>query len=77
MKKYEHRQQNRRVARLKLASTQRNFEAFDTKRTLLQMYETMGVENDYVRDLRRRVRIKQVQLLNRDAEGINPKYAGH
>jgi len=69
-----HYHNNRRMAKEKFVSTKRNYEAYDGKRSLLQLYETMGIENDYVRDLRRRVRRKQVQLLNRGSDGVAPKF---
>jgi len=59
-------QDNNSAVKKQRRSLQANIEAYQFKRDLLAMYEKLGVEDgDYLRDLRRRVRQKQVQLENR------------
>ena len=63
-----HRRARRELTRRRKASAQVNRDAFQVKRDLLGMYETMGVENDYVRELRKRVQDKRCQLQNRGVD---------
>ena len=58
-------QDNNSAVKKQRRSLQANYEAYAVKRAILGMYEELGIENNYVRDLRRRVRQKQVQLENR------------
>ena len=63
-----HCQDTRELTRRRKRSAQVNADAFMGKRDLLRMYEERGVENDYVRDLRRRVQHKRNELIYRGAE---------
>ena len=65
MSRKAHSQDNRVAEQKRRAKALKNYDAFEGKRDLLRIYETMGIENDYVKSLRRRVASQQVRLVNR------------